>query len=170
MNTDSLQLGERVSISDTARIYPSNRGTKIYIGNNCEIYDYVVIRCVGGTGDIIIGQNNFLNPGCVLYSGNGITTGNYVLFGPGVKVVPTNHNFSRHDIPIRLQGFAPSKGGVIIEDDVWIGANTVILDGATIRKGAIVGAGSLVRGEIPANQIWGGNPARFLSDRRKNNA
>ena len=112
-----------------------------------------------------MGEHCYINPGCVLYSGNGITLGNYVLLAPGVILVPANHAFARRDIMIRHQGFQPSKGGITLEDDVWIGANSVVLDGATVGRGAIVAAGSVVRGVIPPYEIWGGVPAVKLRDR-----
>jgi acetyltransferase-like isoleucine patch superfamily enzyme len=59
----------------------------------------------------------------------------------------------------------PSRGGIIIEDDVWIGAGTVILDGAVLRIGCVVGAASLVRGELPAYSINFGNPAKTVGYR-----
>jgi virginiamycin A acetyltransferase len=163
--TPGLEIGENVVISPDARIHASVRGTRIVIGDYSEIYDFVSIRSVGGCGDIIIGEHCYLNPGCVLYSGNGIALGNYVLLAPGVMLLPTNHAYARRDIPIRHQGFLPSKGGITIEDDVWIGANSVVLDGAHIGRGAVIAAGSVVRGEIPPFEIWGGVPAAKLGER-----
>jgi len=160
-----LTIGEGVVISPDARIHPSVRGTRIEIGEYSEIYDFVCIRAVGGNGDIKIGAHCYINPGCVLYSGNGITLGEYVLLAPGVMLIPTNHAFSRRDIPIRHQGFLPSKNGIVIEDDVWIGANSVVLDGSHIHRGAIIAAGSVVRGEVPAYEIWGGVPAEKIRER-----
>jgi virginiamycin A acetyltransferase len=164
-STPGIELGKNVVISPDARIHASVRGTRIVIGDYCEIYDFVCIRPVGGKGDIVIGEHCYLNPGCVLYSGNGITLGNYVLLAPGVMLLPTNHAFARRDIPIRHQGFLPSKGGIVIEDDVWIGANSVVLDGAKVGRGAIIAAGSVVRGEVPAFEIWGGVPACKIGER-----
>ena len=59
----------------------------------------------------------------------------------------------------------PSRGGVVVEDDVWIGSRAVLLDGTHIEKGAIIAAGSVVRDRVPAYTIWGGVPARYLKDR-----
>ena len=60
----------------------------------------------------------------------------------------------------------PSKGGIIIEDDVWIGANTVILDGAVIRKGVVVGAVSVVRDqELMPYGVYAGNPLKLIKMR-----
>jgi acetyltransferase-like isoleucine patch superfamily enzyme len=64
------------------------------------------------------------------------------------------------------QRFQTSRGGIIIEDDVWIGANSVILDGAIIRKGVVVGAGSVVRGELRTYTVYAGNPLREIGRRR----
>lgn len=56
----------------------------------------------------------------------------------------------------------PSRGGIIVEDDVWIGANATLLDGAVLRRGCVIGAGAVVRGEIPALAICVGAPARIV--------
>lgn len=163
--TDGLTVHPTAIVSPDARIYPSSRGTKITIGAHCRIEPFALIRCVGGMGDVELGEHCYVNPNCVLYSGNGIRLGNNVLLAPGVQLVPTNHEYSRRDVPIRLQGFRPSRGGIEIGDDVWIGANTVVLDGARIGAGAIIGAGSVVMGDIPPYEIWGGSPIRKLKDR-----
>jgi acetyltransferase-like isoleucine patch superfamily enzyme len=160
-----VELGEGVEVAPTAVIHPSTRGNRLVIGSGSEIYDQVVIRFVGGSGDIVMGKFCYINPGCVLYSGNGIRFGDYVLLAPGVKVMPTNHAFTSRDTPIRHQGFMPSRGGIVIEDDVWVGANAVLLDGAQIGRGAIIAAGAVVSGGVPAFEIWGGVPARKIRDR-----
>ena len=54
---------------------------------------------------------------------------------------------------------------IVIEDDVWIGTQSIILKGVTIGKGSIVGAGSLVNRSIPGNEIWAGSPAKFIRHR-----
>ncbi len=91
--------------------------------------------------------------------------------GDGVAVAanctfaPVNHEYLNRDKLIRDQGFRISKGGVFIEDDVWIGANCVILDGAYLRRGCVIGAGSLVRGEVASYSIQAGNPLVLLGYR-----
>lgn len=163
--SDALVVAPGAWISPDARIFPSVRGTRIEIGDGTRVFEFAVLRAVGGTGDIVVGERCMINPHCVLYSGNGIFLGNDVLLAPGVQVVPTNHAFARRDVTIAKQGFLPSKGGVRIGDDVWIGAGSVLLDGVTIGRGAIVAAGSVVRGDIPAYTIWGGVPARQVGVR-----
>ena len=102
----------------------------------------------------------------MLYSGNGIHIGNDVLIAANCTLAPVNHAFRERDQLIREQGFGPSRGGIVIEDDVWIGANCVLLDGAVLRRGCVVGAGSLVRGELPAYSICRGTPAVPVDERR----
>jgi acetyltransferase-like isoleucine patch superfamily enzyme len=162
---NALQIDPGAVISPDARIFPSTRGTLIRIGSGTHVMEYAVIRAVGGTGDVLIGENCRINPHCVLYSGSGIRIGNYVAIAPGTAIVPANHAFPRRDIPIAHQGFMPSRGGVVVEDDVWIGANCVLTDGARIGRGAVVAAGSVVTGEVSAFSIWGGTPARFIKER-----
>jgi virginiamycin A acetyltransferase len=161
----NCEIDPTAKISPDARILPSSRGTKIRIGAHSEIYEFVVIRAVGGSGDIIIGEYCYINPHCTMYSGNGIKMGNYVMIAPNCSIMPTNHAMGQRNEVMRNQGFLPSKGGVICEDDVWIGANVVLLDGTYIEKGAVIAAGSVVNSRVPAYQIWGGSPAKFIRER-----
>ena len=161
-----LQVDPTAYVSPDARIHASERGTRIVIGAHTRIYDFVVIRAVGGTGDVVIGKHCYINANCTLYSGSGIRMGDYVLVGPGCSIVPANHAIDRTDIEIRKQGFMPSRGGVVIENDVWIGANCVLLDGTYIESGAVIAAGSVVSGRVGARAVWGGCPLRILRSRR----
>jgi acetyltransferase-like isoleucine patch superfamily enzyme len=91
--------------------------------------------------------------------------GDDVLVAANCTFAATNHEYARRDVIIREQGFQPGRGGIIVENDVWIGANCVILDGAVIRAGAVVGAGSVVRGELAPYTIYAGNPLREIGKR-----
>jgi virginiamycin A acetyltransferase len=152
-------------VSDLADIEPSQRGTRVVIGEACVIDSFVKIKPVGGSGDIVIGKSCYINSGCVLYSGNGIKIGNDVLIAANCTLAPVNHSFKDRSRLIREQGFGSNRGGIVIEDDVWIGANCVLLDGSVIRKGCVVGAGSVIRGELPAYSICMGAPAVPVSVR-----
>jgi acetyltransferase-like isoleucine patch superfamily enzyme len=116
-------------------------------------------------GDVVIGEGSQINSGTVLYTGNGILIGAGVLIAANCTLAATNHAYSRADIAVAAQGFQPSRGGIVIEDDVWIGANCVLLDGSLIRRGAVIGAGSLVRGELEAFGVFGGNPLARIGKR-----
>jgi len=161
-----ISIHPTAHVSKLADIEDSKSGSMVSIGPESHIDSFVRFRAAGGQGDIVLGRRCFINSGTVLYIGNGIHIGDYVSIAANCTLAPTNHSFSDAYAKIQSQGFKESKGGIRIEDDVWIGAGTVILDGATIRRGAVIAAMSLVRGEIPELSIWGGNPIRELRARR----
>ena len=160
-----LEVHPDAVVDPDARIIPSVKGTRIVVGARSHVYAFAYIRAVGGMGDIIIGEDCDINPHCVLFAGNGIRIGNGALIAPHVNIMPMNHAFDRRDVPIREQRFQPSRGGVVIEEDVWVGSQCVLLDGTYIERGAIIAAGSVVRGRVNAYSIWAGMPARYLKDR-----
>lgn len=148
-----------------ADVETSVRGSRVVIGAGAMIDAFVKIKFAGGSGDVVIGPRSYVNSGCVIYSGHGVTIGTGVLIAANCTLAATNHAFSRADVPILAQGFQPGRGGIVIEDDAWIGANCVLLDGAVIRRGAVVGAGSVVRGELAAYTVYAGNPLRVVGRR-----
>lgn len=83
----------------------------------------------------------------------------------GVSIIGSNHS-QISGIPIIDQPSRTDKVGVVIEDDVWIGANSTILPGVTIGGGSIVAAGSVVTRDVPPNVVVAGVPARVLKDRK----
>jgi acetyltransferase-like isoleucine patch superfamily enzyme len=161
-----IEIDPTAKVSPLADIEDSVRGTRIVIGANVMVDAFVKIKPAGGMGDVVIGADSHVNSGCVLFTGNGITIGSNVLIASNCTFAPTNHEYQRADRLIREQRFKPSRGGIVIEDDVWIAANCVILDGSVIRKGAVVGAGSLVRGELAGYTVYAGNPLREINRRR----
>ena len=161
-----IDLHPTSKISPLADIEDSQRGTKIVLGPGVIIDSFVKIKPAGGVGAISIGRDTVINSGCVLYTGNGISIGEDVAIAANCTLAPVNHEYSSKVFTIRSQGFRPSKGGILIEDDVWIGAGSVILDGAVLRRGCVIGSMSLVRGEIAAYSIQAGNPLRSIGCRR----
>lgn len=161
-----IEIHPEARVSALADIEDSVRGTRIVIGARTVIDAFVKVKPAGGLGDLVIGADCVINSGCVLYTGNGIRMGQGVAIAANCTLAPVNHEFQQRDIPIRKQGFRPSKGGIVIEDDVWIGANCVLLDGAILRQGCVIGAGSMIQGEIPAYSIQAGNPPRLLGTRQ----
>ncbi|MBK8737031.1 MAG: acyltransferase [Saprospiraceae bacterium] len=153
-------------ISKLADLESSVKGSKLIIGERCMIDAFVKIKFSGGLGDIIIGNNCYINSGTVIYSGNGIVMGNYVLIAANCTLSASNHEFISKDKTVYDQRFKTSRGGIIIEDDVWIGANTVISEGAILREGAIIGACSFVNKEIESYGIYVGNPLRKIGERK----
>lgn len=161
-----LIISPTARISKLADIEDSVRGTRIVIEDEVTIDSFVRIKPVGGSGDVRIGRNSFINSGTVIFSGNGVDIGEWVLISPHCSIVPVNHGYHKRDTTIRQQGFLSGKGGVRIERDVWVGANSVLLDGAYLREGCVIGAGSVVRGEIARYTINVGNPLRCIGYRQ----
>lgn len=162
----AIDIHPTARVSALADVEDSVRGTRIVVGPDSVIDSFVKIKPVGGTADVRIGSRTVINSGCVIYSGNGITIGSDVAVAANCVFAPVNHEYRSRDRLIRDQRFRPSKGGIVIEDDVWIGAGCVLLDGAILRQGCVIGAMSLVRGEVPAYSIQGGTPLRLLGWRQ----
>ena len=160
-----------IVIHPTARVSPladiedSVRGTRIEVGEHSVIDSFVKIKPAGGGGDLVIGAWSVVNSGCVLYTGSGLRIGNQVAIAANCTFAPVNHAYKDRSRPIREQGFLPSKGGIVVEDDVWIGANCVLLDGAVLRRGCVIAAGSVVRGEVEAYSVNAGQPLRVVGYR-----
>ena len=161
----TVEIHENARVSRLADIEASVRGTRIVIGDGVVIDSFVKIKPVGGIGDVLIGNNTFINSGCVLYSGNGITIGPNSAIAANCTFAATNHGYHERDKLIMHQGFLPSKGGIILGTDVWIGANCVLLDGAKIGDGCVIAAGSIVRSELDAYGVYAGTPLKKIGER-----
>lgn len=90
----------------------------------------------------------------------GISIGKYVMIAPGCVFVSFDHAFNNLEIPMVKQGVIEAP--IVIEDDVWIGANCTITKGVTLKKGSIVAANSVVTKDVESYSIYGGVPAKFL--------
>jgi virginiamycin A acetyltransferase len=166
VETSGIEIAEDARVSPLADIEASVRGSRIVVGPGAVIDAFVKIKPAGGGGDLLIGASAVINSGCVLYIGHGITIGAGTLIAANCTLSATEHACADPDRRIRDQGFRPSRGGVVIEDDVWIGANCVLLDGAHVGRGSVVGAASLVRGVLPPFCIAHGRPATVKGWRR----
>lgn len=160
-----VDIDPSAKISSLADIEPSVRGTLIRIGARTMVDAFVKIKPTGGSGELVIGEDCAINSGTVIYTGNGVRIGDAVLIAANCTLAPTNHEFADPSKRIRDQGFQPSRGGIIIGDDVWLGANVVVLDGAVIGPGCVVGAGAVVRGELEPYSIYAGVPAKRVGAR-----
>jgi acetyltransferase-like isoleucine patch superfamily enzyme len=76
-----------------------------------------------------------------------------------------NHRYEDTDVPIRLQG--ETRRGIVVEDDCWLGAGAIVLDGVRIGRGAVVAAGSIVTRDVPAYTVVAGSPARVIKHRHQ---
>jgi len=133
----------------------------IYIGSNVQIKSGVVLR--PETGFIHIGDNVIINHYTVVHAKGGVEIGHWVVIGPHCGIFAQNHSFDSFDLPITRQ---PNHGvGVTLMGDNWLGGGCMILDGVTLGKGTVVGAGAIVTKSFPMAKIVAGNPAKIVKSR-----
>jgi len=112
-----------------------------------------------------MGDRVSINRDCTIHAGGGVSIGNDVLIGPKVVIYSQNHVFQSFDKPINEQGYDFRK--VVIEDDVWIASGAMIMPGCRIGRGAVIGAGTVVRGTIPELAVVLGNPGTIVKFRNQ---
>ena len=165
----NVKTGENIIIRGKIRF---SRFGNIRIGDNCMINasdKYNPIGCGDGcniiaekTGAICIG-NNLGMSNSTIYSRISINIGNNVLIGGGVRIYDTDfHSLDATFRGTKMDKVHTKNEPIIIEDHVYIGANSIILKGVHIGKNSIIGAGSIVTKNIPDNEIWAGNPAKKI--------
>lgn len=129
----------------------------LHFGNNVTIGRYTTIRPssyygVGNIGyGLTMGDNSSIGPFGFIGCSRKITICNNVMIGPRVSLFAENYNFSDSSKSIKSQGV--NNKGITIEDDCWIGSGVIILDGVTIGHGSVIGAGTLVLKDIPAESV-----------------
>ncbi len=166
-NPQLISVGRSVIIEDFVRIDAlSQQG--VVLGDNVTIAKFTTIQCTGvirllGVG-LRIGNNSAIGAYSFLGAQGGITIGNDVIMGPRVSFHAENHRYEDADVPIRLQG--ETRRGIVVDDDCWIGAGAIILDGVHIARGAVVAAGSVVTKDVPPYAIVAGSPARVIKNRK----
>jgi acetyltransferase-like isoleucine patch superfamily enzyme len=143
----------------------------VVLGDNVKIGPYSVLAGapISNLGEgIRMGANSAVDAYSFIGSSGFVSIGENVIMGQHVGFHPENHDFDRTDIPIRAQG--TTRQGITIEDDVWVGSNAIFLDGAHVGRGCVIGAGSVVRGNIPAYSIAVGIPAKVIRSRMPHTA
>ncbi|MDP4598242.1 MAG: acyltransferase [Pseudomonadales bacterium] len=156
----------QITLEDGVRIgrhalLRANTKFRISIGEAASILEDTMLTANGG--EIHIGARSWVGAGSYLYGNGGIHIGADVLIAARTVINTVSHNYADRTCTINSQGL--NTAPVIIEDDVWIGLNCTILQGVTIGRGAIVGAGTLVNCDIPAYSIAVGTPARIIGTR-----
>ena len=147
-------------IHPTAHLYNLKN---IKLSRNAEIWENAVIRAY--SSEVAIGENSQVGPQTILLSGDyGIKIGDNVMVGPHCVFAAGVHEYRDLTVPMRMAG-SFSNGPIIVEDDVWIGANCTITDNVRISKGAIIGANSVVNKNVNAYDIVAGNPAKKIRSR-----
>lgn len=154
-----LQVGRNVKIDPRAFIA---RGGHVTLGNRAVIRAGVML--LPSSGFICIGNKTSINHYAIINGQGGVTIGNSVMIAAFVSIFAANHNFSDPTLSILEQGMS-TKGGIKIEDDVWIGTHAIILDGVSIGKGSVIGAGTVVTKNVPPYSVTVGVPGRTVRSR-----
>jgi len=163
-----LHLGRSVTIEDDVRIDALSR-EGVWLGDNVSVGRFTLIEATGllsllGKG-VRIGANSNLGDYNSVGGAGGVTIGENVLIGQYVSFHPQNHIIDDPNRPIKHQG--TSEQGIVVEDDVWIGARVTVLDGVHIGRGAVIAAGAVVTHDVPPYAVVGGVPARVLKWRKE---
>ncbi|NOZ55532.1 MAG: acyltransferase, partial [Calditrichaeota bacterium] len=136
----------------------------IRIGRNVFIGRDTVVATRDGT--IEIGDHSDIGASCRIASSGKVVLGKHVLIAAYCYIGGATHRYDRLDLPIMEQGIV-RKGGVVIEDDVWLGAGVIIPDGVRIGTGSVIGAGAVVTKDIPPYSVAVGVPARVVANRKE---
>jgi acetyltransferase-like isoleucine patch superfamily enzyme len=107
--------------------------------------------------DIRVGRKVFINQCCTIYDKGGVHIGDLVMIGPNVNIITTGHALA----PSRRRGNIEVRP-IVIERNVWIAASVTIIGGVTVGENSVVGAGSVVTRDVPANSFVAGSPARVI--------
>jgi len=156
--------------------FPSS--TTIFIGKYCKKIRYLCCKNIFlycgenvniekgayfGTGfRLKIGHNSGLGLNC--FVPGDIEIGNDVMMGPECHILSSNHSFDRLDIPMMKQGNSTSRK-TIINDDVWIGRQVIFTPGRLVKKGTIIGAGTVLTKDFPEYSVVAGNSSRLIKNR-----
>jgi len=136
-----IELGDRTIVMHGAVLHVYNfrnmPQSGIKIGKDCLVGEYSVIRGQGG-----------------------VTIGDRVYTSPFTQIIAVNHVFDDPNRPFIEQGITAE--GIVIEDDVWLGAGAIITDGVRVGKGAVVAAGSVVTKDVLPHTVVGGVPAKII--------
>jgi acetyltransferase-like isoleucine patch superfamily enzyme len=157
-----IHLGRNVYLDQGVYLHACPRG--IAIGDNSLVMHGAVLHVYNFRdlphAFIRIGRDSLIGELNVLRGQGGIHIGDRVYTGPLVQILAVNHVFDDPARPVIEQGITAE--GIVVEDDVWIGAGAIITDGVVIGKGAVVAAGAVVTGDVPPHTVVGGVPARVL--------
>jgi acetyltransferase-like isoleucine patch superfamily enzyme len=157
---DHIRLGQGVYLDEGVYLHACPRG--IEIGANTIVMHGAVLhvynfRDMPHSG-IKIGRDSLIGEYSVIRGQGGVTIGDRVYTSPFTQIIAVNHVFDDPNRPFVEQGITAE--GIVIEDDVWLGAGAVITDGVRVGKGAVVAAGAVVTKDVPPHTVVGGVPAK----------
>ncbi len=156
-DVETVKIDKSAFVAPTAKIF-AEPGRLVRVGAQSSIAAETFVH-----GPVVIGEDSSLNPNCPLDGGKaGIAIGDNVRIATGAKIFAFDHGMAE-GTPIRTQ--AVKSVGIIIGDDVWIGAGAGITDGVRIGDGAVVAMGAVVTKDVAAGDVVAGVPARVIKRR-----
>jgi acetyltransferase-like isoleucine patch superfamily enzyme len=140
VSLNSRNKGHHLNMHGPVKLYADQPGAVISIGDETRI----AATCVHAYRSVTIGKRCLISANCQIFDGNA-------------------HDLSFPDVEDRIHTTGSSQP-IVIEDDVWIGAHSIILPGVTVGKGAVIAAGSVVTKDVPSMSAVRGNPAKLVVD------
>lgn len=159
-----LRIGDRVNLARDVGISCTGKNNKIELANLVSLDRSVDLRAFEG-GQLSIGDRTYIGPHTCIWGYGKISIGKDCLIASHSSLYAHNYNFQDPSQKIREQGF--NYKGIVIEDDCWLGSGVNVVDGVTIGRGSVIGAGAVVTKDIPSYSIAVGVPAKVI-DSRKN--
>lgn len=157
---DRIKLGKGSYIDQGVYLHACPNG--IEVGENSLVMHGAVLHVYNFRdlphAGIKIGRDSLVGEYSVIRGQGGVVIGDRVYTSPFTQIIAVNHVFSDPNRPFVEQGITAE--GIVIEDDVWLGAGAVITDGVRVGKGAVVAAGAVVTRDVPPHTVVGGVPAK----------
>jgi len=162
-NKKNIEFGKSVTIENNC-IIDGYAQQRIKIGDGSRIGAFSTLSCTShlsfyGVG-LQMGSNSAVGKFTEFGAAGGIIIGNDVIMGSYISFHSENHNFKNTSKLIREQGV--THNGIILGNNIWVGAKVAFLDGAVVGNNCVVAAGAVVTGKFPDNVIIGGVPAKIL--------
>ena len=160
--TDHIKLGNGVYLDQGTYLHACPQGIEIGAGTivmHGAILHVYNFRGMPQSG-IKIGCNSLVGEYSVIRGQGGVQIGDRVYTSPFTQIIAVNHIFDDPNRPFVEQGITAQ--GIVIEDDVWLGAGAIVTDGVRVGKGAVVAAGAVVTKDVPPHTVVGGVPAKII--------
>lgn len=163
-----IRLGHGVYLDQGTYLHATPGG--IELGNETIVMHGAVLHVYNFRNlphaGIKVGKNSLIGEYSIIRGQGGVTIGDRVYTSPFTQIIAVNHIFDDPDRPFVDQGITAE--GIVIEDDVWLGAGAVITDGVRVGRGSVVAAGAVVTKDVPPHTVVAGVPAKVIKQIEKN--
>ncbi|HMR98076.1 MAG TPA: acyltransferase [Anaerolineales bacterium] len=161
---DHIKLGNGSYLDHGTYLHACPNG--IEIGERSIVMHGAILHVYNFRGmpnsGIKIGRDSLIGEYSIIRGQGGVTIGDRVYTSPFTQIISVNHIFDDPNRPFVEQGITAE--GIVIEDDVWLGAGSIVTDGVRVGKGAVVAAGAVVTQDVPPHTVVGGVPAKVLRE------